>query len=91
VPHKNILLVYDDVVEAKAISEALRGSFRVEWVRLCCEGVERLARKGKREERGSRVISAVLVDLFLADSQGIETFERLSRAAPRIPTLYLMR
>jgi len=38
-------------VEAKAISEALRGSFRVEWVRLCCEGVERLARQGKREER----------------------------------------
>jgi diguanylate cyclase (GGDEF)-like protein/PAS domain S-box-containing protein len=87
--HKNILLIQSDAVEAKAVSEALQGSFRVDWVRHCCKGVERLAREGKREKQGSRVISAVLVDPFLADSQGLETFERLSRVAPRIPTLVL--
>jgi diguanylate cyclase (GGDEF)-like protein/PAS domain S-box-containing protein len=48
--------------------------------------VERLVRDGKREEQG---ISAVLVDLFLPDSQGIETFDRLSRVAPWIPILVL--
>ncbi|HEY0342202.1 MAG TPA: diguanylate cyclase, partial [Steroidobacteraceae bacterium] len=80
-------------MEAKAIADALQRSFRVAWVRHCSEGVKRLAceetREETREEQGSRVFSAVLVDLFLADSQGIETFDRLSRAAPRIPTLVL--
>lgn len=33
VAHKNILLIQDDAVEAKAVSEALHGSFRVDWVR----------------------------------------------------------
>jgi CheY-like chemotaxis protein len=80
------LLIQDDAVEAKAVSEALHGSFRVDWVKHCSEGVERLARGGKREEQG---ISAVLVDLFLADSQGIETFDQLFRVAPRIPILIL--
>jgi diguanylate cyclase (GGDEF)-like protein/PAS domain S-box-containing protein len=89
VPHKNILLVHEDAAEAKGISEALRRSFRVEWVRHCSEGVKRLACEGMREEQGSRVLSAVVVDLSLADSQGIETFDRLSGLAPRIPTLIL--
>jgi diguanylate cyclase (GGDEF)-like protein/PAS domain S-box-containing protein len=89
VPLKKILLIHDDAAEAKTVSEALHGSFRVDWVRHCFEGVERLAREGKREEQGSRVISAVLVDLFLADSQGIETFDQLSRIAPGIPILIL--
>src|SRR6202040_3989719 len=34
-------------------------------------------------------ISAVLVDLFLPDSTGIETFDRLFQAAPQIPILIL--
>jgi diguanylate cyclase (GGDEF)-like protein/PAS domain S-box-containing protein len=89
VPHKNILLVYDDAVEAKAICQALHKSFRVEWVRHCFEGMGRLALEGKGKEQGSRVISAVLVDLFMTDSQGIEAFDRLSHAAPQIPTLVL--
>jgi diguanylate cyclase (GGDEF)-like protein/PAS domain S-box-containing protein len=79
---KNILLIHDDAVEVKVVSEALQGSFRIVWVRHCSEGVERL-------EREEPEISAVLVDLFLPDSQGIETFNRLSRVAPRIPILVL--
>ncbi len=88
-PHKNILLVHEDAAEAKGISEALQRSFRVEWVKHCSEGLKRLACEGMREERGSRVLSAVVVDLSLADSQGIESFDRLSGLAPRIPTLVL--
>ena len=84
--HKKILLIQDDAVEAKVVSEALRGSFLVDWVRRCSEGVERLAQDGKREEQG---ISAVLVDLILADSRGIETFDQIFRVAPQIPIIVL--
>jgi diguanylate cyclase (GGDEF)-like protein/PAS domain S-box-containing protein len=86
VAHKKILLIQDDAVEAKVVSEALRESFRVDWVRRCSEGVERLTREGKREAQG---ISAVLVDLILADSRGIETFDQLFRVAPQIPIIVL--
>jgi diguanylate cyclase (GGDEF)-like protein/PAS domain S-box-containing protein len=45
-----------------------------------------LAREGtKRTDR----LAAVLVDLLLPDSNGIETFDRLFRAAPHIPILVL--
>jgi len=85
-----ILLIQNDSADAKAVREALShsgdGSFEVEWVRSCSEGVQRLASEGKL--RTAR-IAAVLVDLFLPDSQGIETFDRLFSAAPQIPILVL--
>src|SRR5207244_7236823 len=34
-------------------------------------------------------IAAVVVDLFLSDSQGIETFDQLLRASPHVPILVL--
>ena len=79
---QRILLIQDDAAAAKAILNALSDSrdelFRVEWVRCCSEGLERLA--------GS---AAILVDLSLPDSRGIETFDRLFNAAPEIPILIL--
>ena len=54
-------------------------SFQVEWVRRCSEGLERLDG-----------IEAILVDLYLPDSRGIDTFDRLFRAAPKIPILVLI-
>jgi diguanylate cyclase (GGDEF)-like protein/PAS domain S-box-containing protein len=87
---QNILLIEDDPADAKSVREALissgDGSFQVEWVRCCSEGLDRLATEGKRMTDG---IAAVLVDLFLPDSRGIETFDRLFRAAPQIPILVL--
>jgi hypothetical protein len=47
VAHKGILLIHDDAVEAKGISVALPGSFRVGWVRHCFEGIERRAQEGR--------------------------------------------
>jgi diguanylate cyclase (GGDEF)-like protein/PAS domain S-box-containing protein len=87
---RNILLIQHDPVDAKAVREALSNSsdvcFRVDWVRSCSEGLERLAREGtKRTDR----LAAVLVDLLLPDSNGIETFDRLFSAAPQIPILVL--
>ena len=80
---QRILLIQDDAVNAKAILEALSNSnderFQVEWVRRCSEGLDRLVG-----------VAAILVDLFLPDSRGIETFDRLYQVAPKIPILVLI-
>jgi diguanylate cyclase (GGDEF)-like protein/PAS domain S-box-containing protein len=87
---QNILLIQADPADAEAVREALLnsndGSFRVEWVKRCSGGLERLAGE---ERRGTDGIAAILADLFLPDSHGIETFDRLFRAAPQIPILVL--
>jgi diguanylate cyclase (GGDEF)-like protein/PAS domain S-box-containing protein len=79
---KHILLIQDDAPKAKAIVEALHNSgdepLQVEWVRQCSQGLEKLVG-----------IAAMLVDLYLPDSHGIETFDRLFLAAPHIPILVL--
>jgi two-component system, cell cycle response regulator len=88
----NILLIQDDPLDAKAVRDALTnssdGSFQVEWVRRCSVGLERLAREAKQEKQRTDAIAAVLIDLFLPDSHGIDTFG-LFRAAPQIPILVL--
>src|SRR4029079_5816152 len=52
----------------------------------CSEALQRLAGEGAQ---GAAGLAAILVDLFLLDSQGIETFDRLFRVAPQIPILVL--
>jgi diguanylate cyclase (GGDEF)-like protein/PAS domain S-box-containing protein len=85
-----ILLIQGDPSDANAVREALSNSvdgfFKVEWIRGCSAGLERLAQEGN--QRGNR-IAAILVDLFLPDSHGIETFDKLFHAAPQIPILVL--
>lgn len=87
---QNILLVQDDPIEARRVREALSdasdGLFEVVWVRRCSEALERLDQEGVQS---SDSIAAVLVDLFLPDGQGLETFNRLFRAAPHVPILIL--
>ena len=39
--------------------------------------------------RGAEGFAAVLVDLFLPDSDGLETFDRLFKVAPQVPILVL--
>ena len=89
---QNILLIQNDPEDANAVREALvnsiGGPFEVEWVRSCAEGRVRL--RGDAEKGQSRSgIAAVLVDLFLPDSSGIQTFDQLFLAAPQIPILVL--
>jgi diguanylate cyclase (GGDEF)-like protein/PAS domain S-box-containing protein len=80
----NVLLIEDDPAEAQQLIEALAdprgGPCDVECVTLLDEGLQRLKSGG---------ISIVLLDLFLPDSQGIETFDKVFRAAPRVPILIL--
>jgi len=88
---KTILLIQDDAAEAEGIRSALSnardGLFEIDWVRHCSHAVQRLDRP---EQGGSKSgIAAILVDLFLPDSRGIETFDRLFRMAPHIPILVL--
>ena len=90
---QNILLIEDDLSYATAVRKALAhssdGAFQVEWVRYCIEGLERLVKAGRQDNRRPDGIAAVLADLFLADSHGIGTFDRLFCAAPQIPILIL--
>jgi diguanylate cyclase (GGDEF)-like protein/PAS domain S-box-containing protein len=80
----NVLLIEDDPAVARVIQAALAdasdGPFIVEWVRRLSNGLERLSEGG---------IAAVLLDLFLPDSQGINTFGKLSLASPCVPILVL--
>lgn len=82
--HENLLLIEDNSADARLVREALTdtrfGPFQIEWVKNLSDGLERLSKGG---------IEAVLADLFLPDSQGIETLDRLLLAAPRVPILVL--
>ena len=64
----------------KGLSKTGRDALNLECVTRLAEGMERLKKDG---------IEAVLVDLTLPDSQGIETFLKLHRAAPHIPMMVL--
>jgi diguanylate cyclase (GGDEF)-like protein/PAS domain S-box-containing protein len=83
---KNILLIQDDPADATAVQGALNGSFQVEWVQSCSAGLERI---GQERKQPTLSIDAVLIDLFLPDCHGIETFDRLFHTAPQIPILIL--
>jgi diguanylate cyclase (GGDEF)-like protein/PAS domain S-box-containing protein len=89
---RHILLVQNDESAAQAITRAVNecpdAGVVVEWVRSCGAAVERLTRE-TLSRAAPRGIDAVLLDLFLADSQGIETFDEVFRADPRIPILIL--
>src|ERR1700735_767377 len=80
---QRILLIQNDAISAKEILEALAHStdpsFQVNWVRRCSDGLERL-----------EDIDAILLELYLPDSRGIETFDRVYGAAPKIPILVLI-
>ena len=79
-----ILLVESDLIVADkiraALTEAGSISFEVEWARQLSEGLARLSKGG---------IDAILLELSLPDSHGIETFDKLFSAAPDVPILIL--
>jgi diguanylate cyclase (GGDEF)-like protein/PAS domain S-box-containing protein len=86
---RNVLLILADAADARAVQESLvnsrDGPFNVEWVSRCCDGLERL--DGQQREN----IAAVVVDLFLPDSQGIETFDMVFHASHHVPILVVSR
>jgi diguanylate cyclase (GGDEF)-like protein/PAS domain S-box-containing protein len=81
---RGILLISNDPAAAHSICAALSATdgqeFEVEWVHQLSEGNDRLCKKG---------IAAVLLDLDLPDSNGIETFDNLFKTETDIPTLII--
>ena len=77
---RKVLLIENDPADAKvirgALADARGGPFDVWWVRQLSEGLERLH---------SEKICAVFVNLFLPDSRGIETLDRLLLVVPQVP------
>ena len=88
-----VLLIQDSLSESRELREALdnpdAGLFQVEWVNTLAAGLERLVPNPYPTQPWVSDIAAVLVDLFLPDSLGIETFDQIFRAAPQIPLLVL--
>src|ERR1700722_15712235 len=84
---QTVLLIHDDGAKTKVVHDALNNSSDgfviVEWAERCAEAVQRLRRDGKER------ISAILVNLFLPDSQGLETFDRIFEISPDVPILVL--
>jgi diguanylate cyclase (GGDEF)-like protein/PAS domain S-box-containing protein len=62
------------------LNSATDERFLVEWVTELSSGIERL-RNGR--------VGAVVLDLTLPDSHGVETFDKLFQAASRVPILIL--
>ena len=79
-----ILLIQDNPDAAKNICGALSsvsgGSFEVEWAPSLSEGLERLIKDG---------IDAILLELSLPDSSGLQAFDKLHAAAADVPILIL--
>jgi diguanylate cyclase (GGDEF)-like protein/PAS domain S-box-containing protein len=88
---QTILVVQDYTEHAGAICDALKGDgdFRVVSLHRCCEALDHLAAQTP-DGRAMNPVAGLLLDLFLPDSSGIETFDRLFQAAPRIPILILI-
>jgi diguanylate cyclase (GGDEF)-like protein/PAS domain S-box-containing protein len=81
---EQLLLVEDNPDDAKLIHLALGDAgiaqFQIEWLKTLSDGLKRLSQGG---------IGAILTDLSLPDSQGIETLDKLFQAARHIPILVL--
>ncbi|HXT02262.1 MAG TPA: ATP-binding protein [Elusimicrobiota bacterium] len=79
-----ILLIEDSELQAQVVQRELmrsrRTSFSVEQASRLADGLERASRGG---------VDAVLLDLNLPDSQGVETFVRLSARVPALPVVIL--
>ena len=85
-PHhtSHVLVITNDSRDTRIIRESLAGPgfelLEVEWASSLSGGVERLKRLR---------VNAVILDLSLPDSQGIQTFEKVLQAAPGVPILIL--
>lgn len=76
-----LLLIENDAADSRAIQEMLAvDPLDIQWAKSLSEGIERLS---------GRNIAAILLNLFLPDSKGIETFDSIHAAAPTLPILIL--
>ena len=81
-----LLLVEDDAPHAHLIAERLRDVPDIKLVATCEALADAIARA---RELGPRGLDAVLLDLGLPDSEGVDTVRAFHVAAPRIPVVVL--
>ena len=84
-PHPiKVLLIEDSPVDAKLIQDALTRQehrpFQLVWVISLAEGLELLAQEP---------VDAVLADLKLPDSEGIDVVRKVREQAPHVPVVVL--
>lgn len=79
-----VLLVEDSASDLKLVQEFFASSPEAEFE---LEHVDRLATAKKR--LGETTFDAILLDLGLPDSQGVETFVQLHRQQPGVPVVVL--
>src|SRR6202050_3268528 len=78
-----LLIASDADAAARVLGElgsVTEERFEVEWVTELSRGMERLCDGG---------VKAVVLDLNLPDSRGVETFDKIFQAAPGVPVLFL--
>ena len=75
-----LLVVEDDESMASALAALLRDRYRVTHVRRLAEGLE---------EAAAMEPHAILLDLWLADSAGLDTLRRVREAMPSTPIVVL--
>ena len=84
---QTILLLNDNATKAAIVQKLLTQSgeapFAVEWIKGCAAALDRLHDHTKDD------VTAILMDLFLADGRELDTFDQIFRAAPHIPILVL--
>jgi diguanylate cyclase (GGDEF)-like protein/PAS domain S-box-containing protein len=75
-----LLLIEGDPRTASTVLEALAGQGQppVEWAQCLADGLERVKRRG---------VAAIILNLFLPDGHGMETFDKASAAGSHIPIL----
>jgi diguanylate cyclase (GGDEF)-like protein/PAS domain S-box-containing protein len=82
--HNDILLIDDDSCHAETFKQALTstsdGPWNFEWARTLSSGLERLAHKG---------VWAIFLNLFLPDSRGVDTLDRVLSVTPTTPVVVL--
>ncbi|MFZ2641967.1 MAG: response regulator [Verrucomicrobiia bacterium] len=80
----NILLVEDNAVDARVITEALtktgEGAFAIQRAEQLSEALEKLR---------TQAIDLVLLDFMLPDSEGMATFTAVRKEAPNVPVVAL--
>ncbi|MBI2298736.1 MAG: response regulator [Armatimonadetes bacterium] len=81
-PRNHVLVVENSPVDARAtmamLEKAPSSRFEAFWADSARAALARLAAGG---------IDVILLDLFLEDSQGLETLDRVRAAAPDVPVL----
>jgi diguanylate cyclase (GGDEF)-like protein/PAS domain S-box-containing protein len=77
-----LLLIEGDPRNASTVLEALAGQGQppVEWAQCLADGLQRVKRRG---------VMGIILNLFLPDSSGIETLDKVSAAAAHVPILVL--